>query len=106
MKLKMLNKKYQIGLLVIAIMLIISGVSYAYFAVVTNGASNPNIVTSGTMKITYTDGPQITLDNAIPGDSLTKTFTVKNTGTVDTQYDIYFSDLINTFADQSDLAYT
>ena len=106
MKLKMLNKKYQIGLLVIAIMLIISGVSYAYFAVVTNGASNPNIVTSGTMKITYTDGPQITLDNAIPGDSLTKTFTVKNTGTVDTQYDIYFSDLINTFANQGDLAYT
>ena len=28
----MLNKKYQIGLLIIAIMLIISGVSYAYFA--------------------------------------------------------------------------
>ena len=106
MKLKMLNKKYQIGLLVIAIMLIISGVSYAYFAVVTNGASNPNIVTSGTMKITYTDGPEVKLDNAIPGDTLTKTFTVKNTGTVDTQYDIYFSDLINTFADQSDLAYT
>ena len=106
MKLKALNKKYQIALLVLAIMLIISGVSYAYFAIVANGTSNPNIVTSGTMKITYTDGPQITLDNAIPGDSLTKTFTVKNTGTVDTQYDIYFSDLINTFANQGDLAYT
>ena len=87
-------------------MLIISGVSYAYFAVVTNGASNSNIVTSGSMKITYTDGPEVRLDNAIPGDTLTKTFTVKNTGTVDTQYDIYLSDVINTFVDQSDLVYT
>ena len=106
MKLKALNKKYQIALLVIAIMLIISGVSYAYFAIVATGTSNPNIVTSGTMKITYTDGPEVKLDNAIPGDSLTKTFTVKNTGTVDTQYDIYLSDVINTFVDQSDLVYT
>ena len=106
MKLKMLNKKYQIALLVIAIMLIISGVSYAYFAVIANGTSNPNIVTSGTMKITYTDGPQVSLENAIPGDTLIKTFTVKNTGTVDTQYDIYFSDLVNTFTTQSDLVYT
>ena len=100
------NKKYQIALLVIAIMLIVSGVSYAYFAIAVAGTSNPNIVTSGTMKITYTDGPEVRLDNAIPGDTLTKTFTVKNTGTVDTSYDIYLSDLINTFVDQSDLAYT
>ena len=106
MKLKMLNKKNQIGLLVTAIMLIISGVSYAYFAVVTNGASNPNIVTSGTMKLTFTDGPEVRLDNAIPGDSLTKTFTVKNTGTVSTSYDLFFSDLINSFADPTDLVYS
>ena len=106
MKLKMLNKKYQIALLVIAITLIISGVSYAYFAVVATGTSNNNIVTSGTMKITYTDGPQVSLENAIPGDSLTKTFTVKNTGTVDTEYDIYLSDVVNTFVDKSDLVYT
>ena len=106
MKLKALNKKYQITLLVIAIMLIISGVSYAYFAVVATGTSNNNIVTSGTMKITYTDGPQVSLENAIPGDTLTKTFTVKNTGTVDTQYDIYLSDVVNTFVDQTDLVYT
>ena len=106
MKLKALNKKYQIALLVIAIMLIVSGVSYAYFAIVAKGTSNQNIVTSGTMKLTFTDGPEVRLDNAIPGDTLTKTFTIKNTGTVNTAYDIYFSDVINTFADQSDLVYT
>ena len=59
MKLKALSKKYQITLLVIAIMLVISGVSYAYFAVIATGASNNNIVTSGTMKITFTDGPEV-----------------------------------------------
>ena len=106
MKLKMLNKKYQITLLVIAIMLIISGVSYAYFAVIATGNSNPNIVTSGTMKIKFTDGPEISLENAIPGDSLTKTFTVENTGTVNTTYDIYLSDVVNTFVNKSDLVYT
>ena len=106
MKLKALDKKYQIALLVIAIMLIISGVSYAYFAVVANGTSNNNIVTSGTMKIKFTDGPEISLENAIPGDSLTKTFTVENTGTVNTTYDIYLSDVVNTFIDKTDLVYT
>jgi hypothetical protein len=102
---KKISKKYQILLLVISIMLIISGVSYAYFSIA-NQKGNPNIVTSGVMKITFTDGPSITLDNAIPGDSVIKTFTVKNTGTVATNYDLYFSDLINTFGDPTDLVYT
>ena len=106
MKLKALNRKYQIALLVIAIMLIVSGVSYAYFAVTTNGNSNPNVVTSGTMKITFTDGPEVRLNNAIPGDTLTKTFSVTNTGNVDTNYDVYLSDVINNFADPTDLSYT
>ena len=105
MKLKALNIKYKILLLIIAIMLIISGVSYAYFAVTTNGSSNQNIVTSGTMKLTFTDGPEIRLDNAIPGDYLTKTFNITNTGTLTTTYDIYFSEVINEFNDQGDLVY-
>ncbi len=106
MNLKNLNKKYQIALLLIAIMLVISGVSYAYFAVIATGTSNNNIVTSGTMKITFTDGPQVRLDNAIPGDTLTKTFSVTNTGNVSTSYDIFLSEISDTFADQSDLVYT
>ena len=106
MKLKALNKKYQIALILVAIMLIISGVSYAYFAVTATGSSNPNIVTSGTMKITFTDGPEVRLDNAIPGDTLTKTFSVTNTGNVSTSYDIFLSEIADTFADQSDLVYT
>ena len=106
MKLKALNKKYQIALLLIAIMLVISGVSYAYFAVIATGTSNNNIVTSGTMKITFTDGPQVSLENAIPGDTLTKTFSVTNTGNVSTSYDIFLSEISDTFADQSDLVYT
>ena len=106
MKLKALNKKYQIALLVIAIMLIISGVSYAYFAVTATGTSNNNIVTSGTMKINFNDGPEVSLENAIPGDTLSKTFSVTNTGNVTSNYNIDLSDVSNTFANQSDLVYT
>ena len=56
------------------------------------------------MKIKFADGPEISLKNAIPGDSLIKIFTVENTGTVATTYDIYLSDVVNTFVDKSDLA--
>ena len=56
------------------------------------------------MKIKFADGPEISLKNAIPGDSLIKIFRVENTGTVITTYDIYLSDVVNTFVDKSDLA--
>ena len=46
------------------------------------------------------------LDNAIPGSSVSKTFTVKNTGNVATNYTIYFSELSNKFVDKTDLVYT
>ena len=46
------------------------------------------------------------LDNAIPSSSVSKTFTVKNTGNVSTNYTIYFSELSNKFVDKTDLVYT
>ena len=58
------------------------------------------------MEIEFTDGPTITLDDAMPGSYVEKTFKVENVGTVSTNYDIYMSDLINTFADKTDLVYT
>ena len=49
---------------------------------------------------------KMVLDNAIPGSSVSKTFTVKNTGNVATNYTIYFSELSNKFVDKTDLVYT
>ena len=44
----------------------------------------------------YKDGPELKLDSAIPGSSVTKTFTVTNTGNLISDYSISLSELINT----------
>ena len=83
-------------------------VSYAYFnaSVSGNPTTNNVVVTNGVMALEYKDGDEINLANAIPGSSVSKTFTVKNTGNVSTNYTIYFSELSNKFVDKTDLVYT
>lgn len=95
-------------LLIIGIAGIVIAYSFAYFtaSVVNKTTPTESVVTTGEMEIEFTDGPEVGLENALPGMSVTKTFKVKNTGTVDTMYDIYLSDLVNTFADKTDLVYT
>ena len=82
--------------------------SYAYFVANVTGNKDTNnvVITNGVMSLEYKDGDEITLDNAVPGDSVAKTFTVKNTGNVATNYTIYFSELSNKFVDKTDLVYT
>jgi hypothetical protein len=103
-----MKKKEIIALVavIVAAVVMISIGSYAYFTAKVTGTSQANTITSGTMAITYADGPSITLDNAIPGDTVIKTFTVTNTGNVDSNYDVYLSEVNNGFADQTDLAYS
>ena len=82
--------------------------SYAYFVANVSGNKDTNnvVVTNGVMALEYKDGDEITLANAVPGSSVSKTFTVKNTGNVSTNYTIYFSELSNKFVDKTDLVYT
>ena len=82
--------------------------SYAYFVANVSGNKDTNnvVVTNGVMSLEYKDGDEINLANAVPGSSVTKTFTVKNTGNVATNYTIYFSELSNKFVDKTDLVYT
>ena len=42
----------------------------------------------------------------IPGAYIEKFFVVANTGNVETNYDVYLSELINTFVDKNDLIYS
>ena len=101
------NKSYMYGILLALLLVItITATSYAYFSAAVTGSSTDNVVTTGSMEIEFTDGPDVSLDNALPGQYIEKTFSVKNSGTVDTSYDIYLSDLINDFTDTSDLVYT
>ena len=106
----MKNKKIIILSIVGVLMLvsIVVATSYAYFVANVSGNKDTNnvVVTNGVMSLKYTDGDDITLANAVPGSSVSKTFTVKNTGNVSTNYTIYFSELSNKFVDKTDLVYT
>ena len=106
----MKNKHFFI-LSIIGSLLLVSiaiATSYAYFVANVSGNKDTNnvVVTNGVMALEYSDGDEITLANAVPGNSVTKTFTVKNTGNVATNYTIYFSELSNKFVDKTDLVYT
>ena len=106
----MKNKKIII-LSIVGFLLLVSilvATSYAYFVANVSGNKDTNnvVVTNGVMALEYTDGDEITLANAVPGSSVSKTFTVKNTGNVATNYTVYFSELSNKFVDKTDLVYT
>ena len=105
---KLNNKKpYVIAItLAVVLVLFITTTSYAYFVGVVNGSAKNIEITTGSMEIEYTDGPQVSLNNAVPTNYVEKTFKVKNVGTGDTVYDVYMSDLLNDFADKTDLVYT
>ena len=106
----MKNKKILILSIIGSLLLVSIAIasSYAYFVANVSGNKDANnvVITNGVMSLEYTDGDEITLANAVPGNSVTKTFTVKNTGNVATTYTIYFSELSNKFVDKTDLVYT
>ena len=106
-----MKDKKIIILSIVGVLLLVSIVvatSYAYFVANVSGNKDTNnvVVTNGVMALEYKDGDEINLANAVPGSSVSKTFTVKNTGNVSTNYTIYFSELSNKFVDKTDLVYT
>ena len=106
-----MKDKKIIILSIVGVLLLVSIVvatSYAYFTANVTGNKDTNnvVVTNGVMALEYSDSDEITLANAVPGNSVSKTFTVKNTGNVSTNYTIYFSELSNKFVDKTDLVYT
>ena len=76
--------------------LAVIGFSYAYFSTEITGEGKYVILDTATLKLKYTDNTVLSLDNAIPGDSVTKTFTVENIGTKKVSYNIVWNNLINT----------
>ena len=85
-----MNKTYKIILVVslLSITVLVAGVSYAFFAanIVGNEDAELMKLDSGTIELTFVDDNTISLPNAKPGDSKSKTFTVQNTGTFDDDY--------------------
>ena len=92
----MKDKKIYIALCV-SILLVVIGVSLAYFGIkiIGNDTAKNNKVVTGNLELTFTDTNEITLNDAFPGDSFTKTISVKNTGTKDVSYSLVWTELTN-----------
>ena len=93
----MKDKKIYI-MLVVSILLTVIGVSLAYFSlnIIGNDTAKYNTITTGNLSLTYNDTNELSFDNALPGDSITKTITVKNTGTEEVSYNLVWQELTNT----------
>ena len=92
----MKDKKMYI-LLVISILFAVVGVSLAFFTlnIIGNDTAKYNKITTGDLELVFTDGNEVSLDGAFPGDSITKIISVKNTGTKQVIYNLVWQELVN-----------
>ena len=93
----MKDKKIYLGVGIVFLLILTVSFSYAYFSINVSGNDNAKdvVVNAGTLSLVYTDGPEIKVENIRPGKIITKEVTVKNTGTLDTNYNIIWQSLIN-----------
>ena len=96
---------------IILVMLILLGLTYAYFLTKINGNTNDKSlsVTMASLLLKYEDGNGlVALENIMPGDEIpSKTFTVTNKGNSKVNgYAVYIENLINQFTITKDLTYT
>ena len=100
------KKKITLVYTVAALMIIgLLGYTYSYFsATVTEENKTETVIKTKGLSLTFEGTSEINTSNMIPGDSFTKTFTVENTSTVKTFYNIYMENITNEF--NEDLVYT
>ena len=92
----MKDKKIIFGITLAFIFIASVGFSYAYFSsAITNKDVKDQVVETGTLQLTYTDGPEINIQNMKPGNTINKTITVKNTGSLEAKYNIIWQELTN-----------
>ena len=93
----MKDNKILFGTLIVLLLLLTVGLSYAYFSTAVKGNDNAKnvVVEAGTLKLTYTDGPAINAQYIKPGWTTTKEVTVKNNGTLDAYYNVIWQSLTN-----------
>ena len=109
-----MSKKQKMGKVIIKIVIILLvlvaliGISYSWFKTVIQGNENAKTITlqAGKLEITYVDGPELNKTDIIPGDVMTKTFSIENTGDRAATYKIAWKTLENNFINRSDLIYS
>ena len=93
----MKDNKILFGTFIALLLLLTTGLSYAWFSANISGNENAKnvVVEAGTLSLVYTDGPEIKAQNIKPGWSTTKEVSVKNTGTLEVNYNIIWQTLTN-----------
>ena len=90
------EEKIIFGFILIFIFIGTVGFTYGYFKAEFSYKSDELNVTTGTLKIDYVDNsPLIYKPNFKPGDVITKTITVENTGSLDATYDLIWKEYNN-----------
>ena len=93
----MKDKKILYGMFLTFTFILVTGLTYAFFSqtITGNDIAETLNVTTTELKLNFTDGKYIELKEAMPGDSVTKTFSVENTGTETGYYKINWQEFNN-----------
>ena len=93
----MKDKKLLYIAIIMICLTVILGISYAWFSTIIEGNENAkkHTVTTGDLRLIYTDTDTISMENAFPGDSYEKTVSVKNIGTANANYSLVWQELSN-----------
>ncbi len=100
-----MKKKFLLGMLGTALLLLTVGVTYSYFTGMVTGEGKKLTVTSTELKILFVDDSSLADSEIIPGWSESKSFSVKNESKEDFNYNIVFENLVNTFVTEGFLQY-
>lgn len=92
---------------VLVFIIAIVAISFAFYTSVVQKEGDPGTeVTTPTLGSSFVDGPVVQISNIIPGDTITKTFKIMNSGGKDLNYKIVINELQNEFTKPKDLQYT
>ena len=101
------NNKLVYGILLLVAFIVSTSVTYAWFSQQISGNEDAKemLVETGTLELLFQDGPEIEGKYVNPSWTASKTFKVTNTGTLDTNYTIWWKDFENTI-EQDELVYS
>ena len=93
----MKDKQILYGIFLTFTFILVTGLTYAFFSqtITGNDVAETINVTTTELKLNFTDGKYIELKEAMPGDFITKTFSVENTGTETGYYKINWQEFNN-----------
>ncbi|MBQ3142248.1 MAG: hypothetical protein IJB82_01935, partial [Bacilli bacterium] len=106
---KLKDKVIAIGgiIFVVLTLAVSAGLTYSFFTASVGGneQARETVVELAELRLKFTDTQNIQMIDALPGQAVTKTFTVENKGDVEIEYTIDIENLTNTFVN-NELVYS